>query len=197
MVFGSAHAFCASRMLHHSSSSYSKRKNDNSSTTDAERPRKKIKKTNYFDKDIIRLSKYHDKVYFHSLLNSDDISSHQESYRIISNKESNKQLLSPIFTLDKHDTFVIQNITCSDQIPGNVDEKYIQKNIEVSIFENEEYDNPRIIYIGKSINSLYNCNIKIHGSDTKKFQIYVECQEDLKDIIVYFEGDVIRKDTNK
>ena len=92
MVFGSAHALCASRMLTHSSSSYSKRKNDNSSTTDAERPRKKIKKTNYFDKDIICLSKYHDKVYFHSLLNSDDISSHQESYRIISNKESSVPL---------------------------------------------------------------------------------------------------------
>lgn len=194
MVFSSGATFSASRMLTHSSSGSSKRKNDNSSTNTIKKSRKSQKKTNFFNKEFIDISGYKRELYYYELIQTDDISSHKESERISDN--SNKKLLSDIFTLNPDTTFVIQNINCSNEIPGNVDEKCTLKNMELSIFENEDYDNPRRIYVGSSTNSLYNCNIKIYGSDIKKFQLYAECDKDLTDISIYFEGDIIRKDTN-
>lgn len=194
MVFSSGTSFC--RMSHHSSSRSSKRKNDNSSTsTDInKKSRKSQKKTNFFNKELIDISGYKRELYYYELIQTDDISSHKESERISDN--SNKKLLSDIFTLNPDTTFVIQNINCSNEIPDNVDEKCTLKNMELSIFENEDYDNPRRIYVGSSTNSLYNCNIKIYGSDIKKFQLYAECDKDLTDISIYFEGDIIREGTN-
>ncbi len=193
MRFGSSHA--AMGMFTHSSSRSSKRKNHNSSTDINKKSRKSQKKTNFFNKELIDISGYKRELYYYELIQTDDISSHEESERISDN--SNKKLLSDIFTLNPDTTFVIQNINCSNEIPGNVDEKCTLKNMELSIFENEDYDNPRRIYVGSSTNSLYNCNIKIHGSGIKNFQLYAECDKDLTDISIYFEGDIIRKDTNK
>ena len=186
MVFSSGASFC--RMSHHSSTRSSKRKYDNPSTDIIKKPRNKVIKTNFFNKDKINISEYKRKLYYYELISRDNISFHDESHRIIPVQKSNQQLLSDIFELDSNTSYVIKTINCSHDIGENSE----SKNIELSIFEDEDYDNPRRIYVGSSINSLYNCNIKIHGTDIKKFQLYAECDKDLTNISIYFEGDLMK-----